>query len=183
MCWPITFAYLSISLTKEKAIVSKKKSSSCKEGGACHTNSVLTPYIRPLNFTIGSPQLLPCAKWFHLHSPSAAAAPSEMDLGGRRGSARLPSETRACQSVSLHPVGQLYVNVYEGPGTRSSRWDCQADTEQRRPSQSGAKGTNLADYTFRKQMRLHQRGPPITNNNQMCREPYDKTQTKYSSTI
>ena len=96
--------------------------------------------------------MLPRAKWFNLHSPSAAAAPSESDLGGRRGSARLPSEARACQSVSLHPVGQLYVNVYESPGTRSRRRDCQADKEQGRPSQCVAKGTNLADYTFRKQM-------------------------------
>lgn len=177
LCWPITFAYLSISLTKEKAIVSKK---------AVHVKRVVLatpiqswPYLWPLKFTTGSPQLLPCAKWFHLHSPSAAAAPSELDLGGRRGIARLPSEARACQSVSLHPVGQLYVNVHERPGPRSSRWDCQADTEQGRPSQGAAKGTNLADYTFRKQMRLHQRGPPITDNNQMCREACDETQTKY----
>lgn len=181
VCWPIPFAYLSISLIKEKAIVSKKAVNVKRAVLATPIQS--WPYIRPLNFTIGSPQLLPCAKWFNLHSPSAAAAPSELDLGGRRGSARLPSEARACQSVSLHPVGQLYVNVYERPGTRSSRWDCQADTEQGRPSQCVAKGTNLADYTFRKQMRLHQRGPPIINNIQMCREPYDKTQTKYSLSI
>lgn len=126
------------------------------------------PYIWPLNFTIGGPQKLPCAERFNLHSPSAAAAPSELDLGGRRGSARFPSEARGCQSVSAHPVGQLYGNVHEGPGTRSSCWDCQADTEQGSPSQWVAEGTDLADYTFRKQMRLHQRDPSEINDNQMC---------------
>lgn len=40
-------------------------------------------------------------------------------------------------SVSLHPGGQLYVNVHERPGT--------ADTEQGAPSQWAARGMNLAD--------------------------------------
>lgn len=28
-----------------------------------------------------------------------------------------PSEAHGCQSVSLHPVGQLYVNVHKRQGT------------------------------------------------------------------
>lgn len=56
-----------------------------------------------------------------------------------------PSEAHGCRSVSLHPAGQLYVNVHERPGLRGSHWDCQADAEQGPPSQWEGEGVNLAD--------------------------------------
>lgn len=173
VCGPMIFAYLSISLLKGKANISKENPKKAVKVKRAELAPPIQswPSIRPLNFTIGGPRLLPCAKWFNLHSPSAA--PGELDLGGRGGSARLPPEARARQTVSLHPVGQLYGNAHERPGTRSSGWDGQADTEQGRPSPCGAEGADLADYTFRNQMRLHQRGPPITGSHQMRREPND----------
>lgn len=120
----------------------KKKAVNVKRAGLA-TPIQSWPHIRPLNFTIGGPQLLPCAKWSNLHSPSAAAAPSELE-GGRRGSARLPSEARACQSVSLHPVGQLYVNVVREAG----------DTQQ----SLGLPGRHRTRKAFSAWSRRHQLG-------------------------
>lgn len=105
-CWRVLLALSSINPTIKGLLEVK----------SCNGQIQPWPYRQPLNFTIARPQWPPCAWWFNLHGPSAMAAAIEPNLGEERERPRALWSSWMSVCLTLHPVGQLYVNVHKGLG-------------------------------------------------------------------